>query len=293
MTRVLIVGSGRVGRAAGLAIVSRGAAEEVVFYDRSPDVARASAEDTAHAAACFNSPTKALWTYEPVDADIVVVTASSPSGRAAKSRLELLEANAKVIEEIAEKVYPAAPKAWYVVVTNPVEAIAALLAKLTGSQRVVATSTFIDSARLRCFLARKLSVEPREVQGFMGGVHGEDLVILWSTVRVRGEKVEPSKELEEEAMRYVVEEPWRILKTIGMTASGAGAMAVSIVEAIASPTVRVEALGPVTSYGCAGMPCYVGAWSVEPALQLLSSDERKSIEERARKIASLVESLES
>ncbi len=293
MVRVLIVGSGRVGRAAGYALASMKLNGEVVFYDRSPEVAKASAEDVSHAALCFTSQTRVTWSEEPVDADVVLVAASVPRRGVISSRMELLEANAKIIADVAEKVYPAAPRAWYVVVTNPVEVMATLLAWLTGTRRVIATSTFIDEARLKYFLSTKLGAQPHEVSCLVGGIHGEDPVILWSTATLKGEKLIVGDDVKAEAREYLVKGPWEIIRILGMTAFGAGAMCARVIANLLAPAPVFASLGPYDGGACVGIPCAIGQHRVVGVTSILSADEREAIEARREAIKEAAERAEA
>ncbi len=288
MRTALIIGSGRVGRTAGLVLALSGG-WEVVYTDVKEEVAKAAAEDTFHAVSCRGVESTVKWSREPVDADVVIVTASAPMRNVPSTRMVWLEENAKIIADIAEKVYPAAPRAWYIIVTNPVDVIATLFARLTGSKRVVSTGTYIDSARLRCFLAKKYGAPLSKVKGMIGGIHGEDIVVLWSTIRVNGKSIEPSEELVKELTKYVVNDPWDIVRAIGMTAAGAGTMAASIALKLAEPRVELEALAPYDGCACIGAPCAIGCWSIEQKLCMLPEDERREVLARREKVLRISE----
>ncbi len=283
MRSVLIYGSGRVGRSAGLLLALQG--WHVIYYDVNPKTAKAAAEDTRHAAACANTGGWADWTSEPLDVDVVVVTASKPRRGERGPRMTMLEANLPIALEVSEKVYHVAPRAWYVVVTNPVDVIATIIAQLTKSPKVLSTGTYIDSARLRCYLAQKLGKPLHNVWGLVGGIHGDDPVILWSTVRVEGARLEPTPDLEKEALEYIKESPEEIVEAIGMTVSGAGTMVAAVVEKLYQPHMELTALAPCRDGVCIGQPCLVGAGAIEPQPWILEERERREIEERARIVA--------
>ena len=282
----LIVGAGRVGRTAGLVLALRGF--NVFYMDVVEEVARAAAEDTAHAAACAGSGARVGWTREPLDVDVVVVAASAQHG-ILDTRMRLLEQNAGIIAGVAERVYPYAPGAWYIIVSNPVDVLATIFARLTGSTRVLSTGTFIDSARLRVWLSRRLGVPLSRVEGLVGGIHGEDLVVFWSTVRVDGRPVRLGGEDERMLVHYLVEEPWEIVKAIGMTSAGAGTMAAVLAETLASGTPRLVAAAPYHGGVCVGVPVLLGSWSAVVREDVLEEAERAALEEKRRKVAEAAE----
>jgi len=283
---VLVVGAGRVGRTVGLLLALRG--YNVYYLDAFEKVARAAAEDTLHAVACAGVEARVGWVREAVDADIVIVTASAKHGML-DTRMRLLEQNLKILVDVVDKVYPRAPKAWYVIVSNPVDVLATVFAKLTGTERVISTGTYIDSARFRVWLARRFNKPLSRVQGFVGGIHGEDLVVFWSTVRVDGERVRLGKREEQELMDYLTNVPWEIVGAIGMTSGGAGAMAAAIASMLASPTTALVAIAPYHEGACVGIPALLGSWSVMPREDILEEGEKKEVGERRRKVAGTAE----
>ena len=282
----MVVGAGRVGRTVGLLLALRG--YNVYYLDAFEKVARAAAEDTLHAVACAGVEARVGWVREAVDADIVIVTASAKHGML-DTRMRLLEQNLKILVDVVDKVYPRAPKAWYVIVSNPVDVLATVFAKLTGTERVISTGTYIDSARFRVWLARRFNKPLSRVQGFVGGIHGEDLVVFWSTVRVDGERVRLGKREEQELMDYLTNVPWEIVGAIGMTSGGAGAMAAAIASMLASPTTALVAIAPYHEGACVGIPALLGSWSVMPREDILEEGEKKEVGERRRKVAGTAE----
>lgn len=282
----MVVGAGRVGRTVGLLLALKG--YNVYYLDAFEKVARAAAEDTLHAVACAGVEARVGWVREAVDADIVIVTASAKHGML-DTRMRLLEQNLKILVDVVDKVYPRAPKAWYVIVSNPVDVLATVFAKLTGTERVISTGTYIDSARFRVWLARRFNKPLSRVQGFVGGIHGEDLVVFWSTVRVDGKRVRLGKREEQELMDYLTNVPWEIVGAIGMTSGGAGAMAAAIASMLASPTTALVAIAPYHEGACVGIPALLGSWSVMPREDILEEGEKKEVGERRRKVAGTAE----
>src|ERR1700690_1055405 len=104
MTRVGIVGAGRVGAACALALVTRGSAREVVIVDRTRARAKAIATDLRYGAPLCAEVALRDGDYSDLDgAGIVLVTAgvNEKSGGAtdrsdADGRLKLLDTNVGV-----------------------------------------------------------------------------------------------------------------------------------------------------------------------------------------------------
>jgi malate dehydrogenase len=73
-----------------------------------------------------------------------------------------------------------------VVVSNPVELGVAVFARALGRHRVIGMGAWLDTLRFRREIAVSLGVRRHRVGGFVAGQHGDDLVPLWSTVRISG-----------------------------------------------------------------------------------------------------------
>ncbi|MEV7974235.1 lactate dehydrogenase [Cellulomonas sp. NPDC089187] len=73
-----------------------------------------------------------------------------------------------------------------IVVANPVELAVATVAAELGRHRVIGMGAWLDTLRFRREIAVALGLRRHRVGGFVAGQHGDDLVPLWSTVRISG-----------------------------------------------------------------------------------------------------------
>ena len=194
MTKVGIVGAGRVGAACALAIVTRGSAREVVIVDRTRARAKAVATDLRYGAPLCAEVTLRDGDYSDLEgAGVVLVTAgvNEKSGGATdrsdpEGRLKLLDANAGVYTDMVPRIVKAAPEAVLLVVTDPPDPLADLTRRLAGHDRVLSTGTLLDTLRFRVHLAQRFEVSPASVEAQVVGEHGTSEVLLWSTARVAG-----------------------------------------------------------------------------------------------------------
>ena len=94
----------------------------------------------------------------------------------------------QVIPQIMESGF----KGIFVVITNPVDTMTYLVQKLSGltEKQVIGTGTSIDSARLRYFLAGAIKVDPRSMEAFCMGEHGDTQMIPWSQITVGAKRIE-------------------------------------------------------------------------------------------------------
>ncbi len=125
-----------------------------------------------------------------VVADVIVLTAgrTSPARAGAPTdRAVLAGENHAVFAEYAQALarYGSGHEV-VVVVSNPVELGVAVVARELGRHRVIGMGAWLDTLRFRREIAVSLGVRRHRVGGFVAGQHGDDLVPLWSTVRISG-----------------------------------------------------------------------------------------------------------
>ncbi len=141
---------------------------------------------------------------DALDADVVVVTASTPL-TVNSSRLEYLTKNADVLAGIVELFEANAP--WpgvLVVVTNPVDPLCTWIQARTGIDRGrVLGYTLNDSLRLRTGIEKALGLDAGVVEAWVLGEHGDECVPLFDRVRAAGEPVELSPEQRAEAEEFL------------------------------------------------------------------------------------------
>ena len=127
---------------------------------------------------------------QDVVADIVVMAAGRTNPArpgATHDRSALAEANLPVFRAYAEALAEhGSGHEVVVVVTNPVELAVAVLAETLGRHRVIGMGAWLDTLRFRREVAVQLGVRRHRVGGFVAGQHGEDVVPLWSSVRISG-----------------------------------------------------------------------------------------------------------
>jgi malate dehydrogenase len=126
--------------------------------------------------------------YEAIaGADIVVITAGL-ARKPGMSRMDLIEVNAKIVRNVVENVVKHAPGAVLIVVSNPLDEMTALAAKVSGfpRERVMGQAGMLDTARFSYFVAEKLGVPVASVQTLTLGSHGDTMVPVPSACFVDG-----------------------------------------------------------------------------------------------------------
>jgi malate dehydrogenase len=126
--------------------------------------------------------------YEAIaGSGIVVITAGLPR-KPGMSRMDLIGVNAKIVRSVTEQVVSRAPEAVLIVVSNPLDEMTALAAKVSGfpHHRVMGQAGMLDTARFSYFVAERLGVPVGAVRTLTLGSHGDTMVPVPSACFVDG-----------------------------------------------------------------------------------------------------------
>jgi malate dehydrogenase len=263
-------------------------ADTITVCDIKPGLANAFAEELRHVAASLRLDVEVIACERDEDvagADIILVSAGKPRTAGVQmTRRDLAVQNGKIVKYVAEATAPNNPAAKYVVISNPVDAMAMVCKKYSKADFVISTGTNLESLRFRSGLARALKVPVSTVEGYVGGEHGQNAVILWSTVKVGGvpldEYVKSNAKTfsKDEIGSYVKSVSKEIVDNIGGTEFGPAASFRDIVRAIVKNTNEVFPVAtpiefgfpepvfvsvPLTLSGSIGSTTYDSLYSIE------------------------------
>nr|WP_295835400.1 L-lactate dehydrogenase [uncultured Azospirillum sp.] len=297
--KVGIVGAGFVGSTAAFAMVTTGAASEVVLVDMNEALAQAQAQDIAHAVPFTHAVTVRAGSYAALEGAGVVVLSAGVAQKPGETRLELLERNAKVFGAIIPQVLKAAPDAVLLVASNPVDVMTQIATRISGlpRNRVIGSGTVLDTARFRALLAEQLAVTPRSVHAHVVGEHGDSEVLLWSSATVAGLSVEQAAAQLRRSLtaedRAAIDEgvrraAYRIINGKGHTAFGIAGGLARLVSAIAADERLVATCAMLTDDVCGvpqvvlSLPRVIGAGGVvDTVLPNLSAEEQVALRHSA------------
>ncbi|WP_138493095.1 L-lactate dehydrogenase [Paenibacillus pinistramenti] len=310
--RVAIVGAGMVGSACAYSMINQSICDEIMIIDRTYDKAVAQALDLSHCMEFASTRTKvSAGTLEECgDMDVVILTAGrNPQGM--ESRLELLEESKKITGDIVNRIMAGGFDGVFVVAANPVDIITYLVREVSGlpRSRVIGTGTSIDSSRLKTLLSDVFSIDPRSVQGYALGEHGDSQFVAWSHVTIGGKPIlqilsehkERFKEVDLEAIeRRTKDAGWEIFTRKGNTQFGIGNALAYITRSILNDEHKIIAVSAILDgeYGqrdlCIGVPAIVGKGGIQEVLELNLAEEEerkflKSCSVIKENIAKLVE----
>jgi malate dehydrogenase len=294
------IGTGRVGRPTAYTILSAGLVDEITICDVKPRLARAFAEELKHVAASLRLDVEihdCERDEEVAGADIILISAGMPrTPGTSMTRRDLAATNARLVRDISVATKSNNPGAKYVVITNPVDAMAMICKKSSGAGFVVGTGTNLESLRFRSRLAWELKVPVSKVQGWVAGEHGQSLVPLWSMAKAFGiivDEYATSKKVlfsRKEVEKYLVEMAEFIVDNQGGTEWGPAASFRDIIRAIVKNTDEVLSVDLPMNFPGLPEPGYVSlpvrmGWTLGPTFyNFLSEDEKKMVEASAKTI---------
>lgn len=241
--KVVIVGAGLVGSSTAFSLITQGICDEVMLIDINKDKAMGEVMDLCHGIEYLNRNVKvAVGEYADCkDADFVVITAGAPP-KYGQTRLDTLELTAHIVKSIVEPVMESGFHGHFIVVSNPVDIIAYYVHKLSGlpKNQVIGTGTAMDSARLKHYVGELIQVDPRSVQGYTMGEHGDSQMCPWSHVTIGGKRIYDILEDNEEyknvnlddIVKKVANVGLDILKVKGTTCYGIATTVAGIIKAI-------------------------------------------------------------
>jgi len=301
--KVAIVGIGFVGSSAAYALMLKNIAAELILVDVNVDRCEGEVLDLSDALS-FSSASKVVagTLQDAAKADIIVITVGrNRIVKSDKSRLDLLEANTKIMSSIIKEMLPINPRAVILVVSNPVDVMTYVTQELSDLPRsqVLGSGTWLDTQRLRNLLSLKLGIAQESVNAFVLGEHGDSQFVGWSSACVAGLPLYSFSEMtEEKCAKYAYDtkkKAYEIIQRKGATFFGIGACVADICENIIFNQKRVM---PVSSFheeygACLGMPSIVGENGLQEVLYPpLSPKEQLQLEKSAETLRGVIKNLE-
>ena len=301
MNKVVLVGCGNVGMAYAYALVNQKVyVDELVLIDINKDKCLGEAMDLNHCMAY--SPSKInvrVGEYSDCGDAKIVVIAAGAAQQPGETRMDLIGKNSKIFASIINPIMESGFDGIFVVATNPLDVMTYLTLKYSKlpTNRVIGSGTTLDTSRLRYLLSEKTGVNPKNIEAYVIGEHGDSEFIPWSNVNIAYKKVSDlftSEELEsiEEEVRTSA---YTIIDKKGATAYGIGMCLVRITNAILEDKNIVL---PVSSWDkenrvCISTPAIVGKDGVKEKIFIpLNEEETNKIINSIKTIKNAIDELE-
>ncbi len=194
--KIAIIGAaGSVGAPAAFYLAARGLADEILMIGgKRQNVLQQHAMDISTAVSSLGVRIVAGDYPDLKGTDIVINSAGVQQGLI-KDRMEMLPKNIALIQSIAGQIKTHCPDAFVITATNPVDPLNYATYKCTGfDRRQLIGYSINDSFRFREMVAAEMNVRPGQVDGVVIGEHGSTQVLLFSSAKVDGRKVEVDEE---------------------------------------------------------------------------------------------------
>jgi malate dehydrogenase len=297
----VVGGAGNVGATVARGVAEKGLAD-VVVIDIADKKAAGVALDMLEACPIYGSDARVLGTgdyAESAGSDIVVVTSGMPR-KPGMSRDDLLNVNYKIMQQVTEQVVKHSPNCIIIPVSNPLDAMAQAVYKLSKfpRERVIGMAGVLDSSRMRSFIAAELNVSVENVHAFVLGGHGDTMVPLPRYSTVAGIPITDlmDKATIDRISARTARGGLEITEMVGTSAWYApGASVVEMVEAILLDKHKILPCSVFLQgeYGTrdlfVGVPCKLGARGLEKVIEIkLTPEEDAAFKKSAAAVKELV-----
>ena len=232
---------------------------------------------------------------------IVVITSGLPR-KPGMTRMDLLKANADIVEQVTASVASLSPDGIILMLTNPLDVMTYVAWKTSGfpKERVFGQAGVLDSTRMRTFVAKEAGVSVEDVHTMVLGGHGDSMVPLPRYTTVSGiplaqlisqEQIEAIHQRTRDGGAEIV----GLLKT-GSAFYAPGAAIATMIESIVQDKKRILPASTLLEgeFGLtgvfAGVPIKLGRSGVERIVEIeLTNEERKSLHASAADVREGIE----
>ena len=292
-SKITVIGAGSVGATIAYTLSQETFASEIVIIDINKEKVDGEAMDIAQGTA-FRDPVDVIsGDYaDAKDSDIVIITSGVPR-KAGQTRIELAQTNVNIVKSIAPQIAAVAPKALYIIVSNPVDVMTYAFIKASGlpENQVIGSGTLLDTTRLRYGIADHFKIAQKNIHAYVFGEHGDSSFIPWSNASIAGVPIAEYTEtcrkygqdvadFDEEAMlEYVHKSGGEIIKRKGATFYGVSMSVVSLCGMLLAAYESVVTVSTMMhgEYGvsdvCTSCLAIVGPDGVKGRVEMEMTDE--------------------
>ena len=300
--KISIIGAGNVGATCAHWLAQKELAD-IVLLDIVDGLAAGKALDLYEASPVGRYDVRLEGTTDytqTAQSEVVIITSGLPR-KPGMSRDDLLEKNAQIVAEVTRKVIEQSPDAFLIVVSNPLDAMVYVAAKISDlpKHRVMGMAGILDTARYRSFIAQVLNVSVTDISALLLGGHGDDMVPLPRYTTVAG--IPLTELLDEDKINEIVDrtrnggiEIVNLLKT-GSAYYAPAAGVAEMAEAILKDKRRILPCCAYCNreYGAGGLfigvPAVLGAHGVEKVIELqLTASEKQLLDDSVAHVKELV-----
>ena len=222
-------------------------------------------------------------------ADVIIITAGIPR-KPGMDREDLMSINLGIMKDVATNIKKYAPRAFVIVISNPLDAMVYAFHKVSGfkKNKVVGMAGALDSGRFRAFIAMETGYSVQDVSCMVLGGHGDSMVPITRLATIGGVPVTdliPEKRLKEieDRTRFAGGE---IVKLFGNGSAfyAPAQCAMEMAEAYLKDKKRVIPCAALCEgeFGVdgffIGVPTVIGAGGIEKIVEFnLTDDEKRAL----------------
>ncbi len=302
-SKVSIIGAGNVGATTAQRVYELGYAD-VVLVDVVEDLPQGKSLDMLESGPVLgldNSISGSNGYEETANSDLVIITAGI-ARRPGMSRDDLLLTNMKITGDVTRQVVEHSPDCIIMAVTNPLDAMCQNIYETSGfpRNRVFGMAGVLDTSRFRTFIAQELDVSVEDVQAYVLGGHGDDMVPLVRYTTVAGIPISDLLS-QEDIDRLVIRTRQGGGEIVALLKAGSAfyAPAASVTQMVESVLLDKKRILPCCvylegEYGinglCVGVPVKLGANGIEDIIEIkLTEDERAALGKSASAVQELMD----
>ncbi|RQM83900.1 lactate dehydrogenase [Staphylococcus xylosus] len=255
MSKLGIVGLGRVGSQVLTDVQYLNLFSEIVLVDDKDEIASGEALDHNHSQGLFNTAhikIKAGDYQDLADVDFIVVAASVPTDKNDGDRTLLAQGNHDIIKNVMSQVAEVTQEAIIIVISNPVDSIVYFANQVNyPTHKIIGTGTSLETSRFKTIIAHHYQIDPKNVEAFVIGEHGQHAIPVWSKVRIHGmslteyEALSNSPEIDKAHITSIINEvSMDVFYQKGWTNAAISKVTTSLIQTIA---LNQRTMMPLTS----------------------------------------------
>ncbi len=302
---ITIIGSGKVGASIALQTGIR-ELDDILLVDVIRGLPQGEAMDISHMLAEQGKDVKVKGTndYADIKGSNIVVIVAGVGRKPGMTRMDLLHTNTSIVKNVAKNVREYAKDAIVVTVTNPLDPMTYIVARVTGFERdrVMGMGNMLDLSRFKEFIAEELNISRKSISALVIGEHGENMLPLIRYSSVAGIPLtsllskDKAKELVEKTRKVAAE----VIALKGATIHAPANAVASMLDAIINDRKEVMPVCAMlngeyaTSDVCIGVPAIIGKDGIEKIIEIgLDEEERRIFNQGINAVKEAIRSIEN
>lgn len=293
--KISVIGCGSVGATTAYSLLLRGIGTHLTVIDVRKEQAEGLDLDLEHSIpfTTFCRIDHSTDVKDCKNSDLVVITAGKRQSPG-QTRLDLIKDNKKIFADIIPKIAKAAPQAILLIVSNPVDVLTYEAIKLSKFpwQRVFGSGTILDTARFQFHLSQELKINPRNIDAYILGEHGDTSFPVWSSANVLGKPLFKfknfNKKTAEKCYQNTKNAAYRIINDLGYTCYSIATAVTEIARNIKEDSHQVFPLSILLknyynhSNVCLSIPVVLGRGGIQEILEIpLNKEEQTNLKKSA------------